>query len=174
MHRIIQKLWPRLLHDVWVNTICASRLLPSQLRFVGLRLGGLGIRRGTILHGVVWFGSGTVTIDRGVTLNRGVVINHSGGFQMAENSGLGPGTLILTATHEIGPPAKRWGEGRTARVVIGRGVWVGANVTVLPGVRIGDGCIIGAGSVVSRDCEPNTVYAGVPARPVRELVSRSG
>jgi len=165
----IGKMWPRLLRDHWVNSICASRLIPNQVRFAFLRMAGLRLRRSTIYQGVEWFGSGRVTFERGVTLNRGVVVNHSGGLYMGENSGLGPGTLIITATHEVGPAAKRWGRGTSTRVVIGRGVWVGANVTILPGVRIGDGCIIGAGAVVSRDCRPHTVYVGVPARPVREL-----
>lgn len=166
---VFRKLWPRFLHEFWINSICASRLIPNQARFLFLRLAGLQLRRGTVLHGVEWFGSGRVTFERGVTINRGVVVNHSGGLYMGENSGLGPGTLVITATHQIGPSSKRWGDGTTSRVVIGRGVWVGANVTILPGVRIGDGCIIGAGSVVSRDCVPHTIYAGVPARPVREL-----
>ncbi|MGN8051408.1 acyltransferase [Curtobacterium sp. 22159] len=169
MINLMQKLWPHLVREIWVNSICASRLIPSQARFLFLRLAGLRLRRCTVLHGVEWFGSGRVTFERGMTLNRGVVVNHSGGLYMGENSGLGPGTLVITATHEIGPAAKRWGDGTTARVVVGRGAWVGANVTILPGVRIGEGCIIGAGSVVARDCRPHTVYVGVPARPVRSL-----
>lgn len=170
MFNLVRKLWPNLAREFWLNTVCSSRLVPSQARFLLLRLGGLRLRRSTVLHDVEWFGSGRVTFERGVILNRGVVVNHSGGLYMAENSGLGPGTLVITASHEIGPPTKRWAAGTTARVVIGKGVWVGANVTILPGVRIGDGCIIGAGSVVSRDCLPDGIYAGVPARRLRDVV----
>ena len=54
------------------------------------------------------------------------------------------------------------------RVVLGRdGCWIGARAVILPGVTIGEGTIIGAGSVVTKDCEPGAVYVGVPARRVR-------
>lgn len=58
------------------------------------------------------------------------------------------------------PPRKR-------RTVIGNDVWIGINVTVLRGVLIGDGAVVAAGSVVTRDVPPYTIVAGVPARPVR-------
>lgn len=54
-------------------------------------------------------------------------------------------------------------------VHIGNGCWIGAGVTVCPGVTIGDGCVIGAGSVVIRDVPPNSFAAGVPCRVIREL-----
>lgn len=54
-------------------------------------------------------------------------------------------------------------------VVIGDFVWLGANVVVLPGVNIGEGTVVGAGSVVTRDLPPYAVAVGNPARPVRYL-----
>jgi maltose O-acetyltransferase len=56
-------------------------------------------------------------------------------------------------------------------VSIGDGVWIGARTTVLPGVTIGSGAIVAAGSVVNRDVEADTMVAGVPARLVRGLDS---
>lgn len=53
-------------------------------------------------------------------------------------------------------------------VIIGNDVWIGDRVTILPGVEIGDGCVIGAGSVVTRSIEPYSVAAGVPARVIRK------
>ena len=52
--------------------------------------------------------------------------------------------------------------------VVGNDVWIGQNVTILPGVHIGDGAIIGLNSIVTRDVEPYTIVAGNPARPVRK------
>ena len=52
--------------------------------------------------------------------------------------------------------------------VIGNDVWIGQNATILPGVHVGDGAIIGANSVVGRDVEPYTVVVGNPARPIRK------
>jgi len=58
---------------------------------------------------------------------------------------------------------------KTAPVVIEDDAWLGTNVVVLPGVRIGRGAVVGAGAVVTRDVPPFTVVAGVPARPIRAL-----
>jgi len=52
-------------------------------------------------------------------------------------------------------------------VTIGEGVWVGANVTILPGVTIGDASIVAAGSVVTKDVPPNSIVAGVPAKIIK-------
>lgn len=57
-------------------------------------------------------------------------------------------------------------EYRTGRVVIGRDVMIGANSTILPGVHIGDGAVVAAGALVSRDVPPGVMVAGVPARVV--------
>jgi phosphonate metabolism protein (transferase hexapeptide repeat family) len=61
---------------------------------------------------------------------------------------------------------------REKKVVIGNDVWVGHGAVVLPGVSIGDGAVIGANAVVSRDVAPYTIVAGVPAQPLRERFPR--
>ena len=55
------------------------------------------------------------------------------------------------------------------RKLTGNDVWLGANVTVCPGVTIGDGAVIAAGAVVTGDIEPGTIAAGVPARKIKEI-----
>ncbi|PHS09008.1 MAG: acetyltransferase [Kordia sp.] len=52
-------------------------------------------------------------------------------------------------------------------VIIGNGVWIGANVLITPGVRVGDNSIIGANSVVTKDVDSNSIYGGVPAKLIR-------
>lgn len=54
-------------------------------------------------------------------------------------------------------------------VISGRNVWVGANVSILPGVTIGDNCVIGAGSVVTHSIPANSVTYGAPCEVVREI-----
>lgn len=53
------------------------------------------------------------------------------------------------------------------KVIIGNDVWIGANVVVMPGIKIGDGAVIGAGSVVTKDIPKYTIAVGVPARVIR-------
>jgi len=64
---------------------------------------------------------------------------------------------------------KDWARVERAAVRIGNRAWIGLNVIILKGVEIGEGAVVGAGSVVSRDVPPWTVVAGNPARPIRQL-----
>jgi acetyltransferase-like isoleucine patch superfamily enzyme len=65
-----------------------------------------------------------------------------------------------------------WRAGSICRkpVAIGNGTWLGANVTILPGVNVGAGVIVAAGSVVHDDVPPNTLVAGSPARVIKSLI----
>lgn len=82
---------------------------------------------------------------------------------------MGPDCMIYTTNHGMAPGTPMWRQKSSAPlpVVIGNDVWIGARVIILPGVRIGDGSVIGAGSVVTHDVEPGTVVAGNPAKPVK-------
>ena len=59
--------------------------------------------------------------------------------------------------------------GQASEIRIGNDVWLGANVTILPGVTIGDNVIVGAGAVVTKDIPDNSLAVGVPARVVKEI-----
>ncbi|NOZ53742.1 MAG: acyltransferase [Gammaproteobacteria bacterium] len=84
----------------------------------------------------------------------------------------GPGVYILGGDHQYSVPGKFMHDlkdpGKNLPVIIEDDVWVGANVTILKGVHIGTGSIIGAGSVVTHDVESYTIVAGNPARLLRK------
>ncbi len=82
-----------------------------------------------------------------------------GKIRIEESAWLGP---RVTFTHTF-PPAtpEDWAE-----TVVGKGVKIGASVTILCGIHIGDNAVIGAGSVVTKDVPPGETWAGVPARPI--------
>ncbi|MGB1060198.1 MAG: acyltransferase, partial [Ketobacter sp.] len=61
-----------------------------------------------------------------------------------------------------------WDEDRTD-VILGRNVWIGANSCLLAGSRVGDNSIVGAGSVVTGEIPANEIWAGVPARKIKDL-----
>ena len=99
-----------------------------------------------------------------VFVNSGCRFQDQGGIDIGDGSLIGHNAVITTLNHDM-LPSKR-ADMHPARVVIGRGVWFGANVTVLPGVNIGDGAVVGAGAVVTKDVPAGAVVVGVPAKQV--------
>lgn len=81
----------------------------------------------------------------------------------------GPRVTIATAGHPVHPELRADGTQYSAPVVIEDDVWVGASVTILPGVTVGHGSIVAAGAVVTANVPPMSVVGGVPARVLREI-----
>jgi len=98
-----------------------------------------------------------------------VFFDGSAPIHIGKNCGIGMEVLFCTSTHLPGPPTERAGPVHPQPITVGDGCWIGARAVILPGVTIGEGCVIAAGAVVHRDCAPNSLYAGVPARRIKEL-----
>jgi len=81
----------------------------------------------------------------------------------------GPNVVLATAGHPILPELREQGYQYNALIRIGRNCWLGANVSVVPGVTIGDNVVIGAGSVVTKDLPSNVVAVGNPCKILREV-----
>jgi maltose O-acetyltransferase len=87
--------------------------------------------------------------------------------RIGNNCLFAPGVHVYTATHPLGAKARNSGRELGKPVTIGNNVWVGGRAILLPGVRIGDNAVIGAGAVVTKDVPPDTVVAGNPARIIK-------
>lgn len=88
---------------------------------------------------------------------------------------MGPEVVIMTTAHAFEDPIKpirRQGALPIQPVRVGNDVWIGTRVTIMPGITLGDGCIIGAGSVVTRDVPPLAIAAGNPAKVIRQRGDR--
>lgn len=80
-----------------------------------------------------------------------------------------PNVSILTATHPIDPDIRSSELEYALSITIGNHVWLGAGCSILPGVNIGDNCVIGAGSVVTKSIPANSVAVGNPCRVIRQI-----
>ncbi|MDI6644110.1 MAG: acyltransferase [Methanobacteriaceae archaeon] len=99
-----------------------------------------------------------------------VVLDGRGGIDIDKYTIIGFESVILSCTHQHqdhAVPIKKQGM-YTAPVKIGSDVWIGARVIIMPGVTIGDGSIIGANSVVTKDIDPYTIVGGVPAKFIKK------
>ena len=106
-----------------------------------------------------------LTLGRGVFINLGCRFQDTGGITIGDGTLIGHGSTLTTLNHHIDPD--RRADMVPAPIRIGRKVWLGAAVTVLPGVTMGDGAIVGAGAVVTKDVPANAIVAGVPAKLIR-------
>jgi acetyltransferase-like isoleucine patch superfamily enzyme len=103
-------------------------------------------------------GSGLVNYDAEILCNTSITIG--------DGCWIGPRVVIRDDDeHELD------GSIQTAPIVIGDNVWIGGQVTILKGVAIGDGAVIAAGAIVTKNVPPRALVAGVPARVMRENVS---
>lgn len=82
---------------------------------------------------------------------------------------IGPGVHIYCACHSTDPRERKTRQEWAKPVTIGNDVWIGGNVTLLPGVTIGDNCTIGAGAVVTHDIPANSIAVGNPAKVIKTL-----
>lgn len=124
----------------------------------------------------VWIAK-TFNCDNGKNIHIGD--NFTGNFNLTildirevcigDNVMIGPNTLITTVGHPLSPAKRRLNMAYAKPVSIGNDVWIGGNVTILPGVTIGDNVVIGAGAVVTHDVPSNSVAVGVPARVIKQI-----
>jgi acetyltransferase-like isoleucine patch superfamily enzyme len=108
-----------------------------------------------------------IRIGKNVFVNHACTFMDRGGITLEDNVLVGPKVNLITTNHPIEPGQRRGTI--SLPIVLKKGAWIGANVTVMPGVTIGENAIVGAGAVVTKDVAANTIVAGVPARVVKKL-----
>ena len=141
---------------------------PEELRVLFSRLTGRPVDESFGLFPPFYTDCGkNIHIGKQVFINMGCKFQDQGGIFIGDGALIGHGVVLATLNHAMAP------ENRStmipAPIRIGRRVWIGASATVLPGVTIGDGAVVAAGAVVTRDVPENTVVGGVPARIIRHL-----
>lgn len=109
---------------------------------------------------------GEIRIGDRVVMSRGVHLSAREGIVIGDDTMIGEYTSVRDADHDRDACGLLRNRYRSAPIIIGQRVWIGRGVIVLPGVRIGDGAIVAANAVVSRDVPAGAVVAGVPARVV--------
>ena len=160
----------RHLINIILSLLPPSRLFAARAAF--LRLAGIEMHRSVKFCGRGWiYGQGRLIIGEGTWLSPGVVFytHLEAEIQIGERCDLGPGVEFIVGSHEVGTGERRAGNGTARAIVVGNGCWVGAKSVILGGVTIGDGAIIAAGAVVTRDVPAHTLVAGVPAVVKRQL-----
>lgn len=157
--------------------VIAKRLPPSYSR---MNFGSKHIR-GILVRGFVKKAGKNINVERGAIFSRDITIgDYSGigentvipgrGVRIGNNVMMGPWCIIYTTNHEYGRtdiPMIMQGMKEPEPVTVGDDVWIGGRVIILPGVKVGNGCIIGAGAVVTKDVPDYAIVGGNPARVLK-------
>lgn len=169
--KVILKECRFIISDFWNNVIAASVLCPWKIRAFFYRVSGNFIGRNCHLAPRLFLGPG----DGKLHVGGGTFINYDCWFDLAddifigENCNIAMNVHFVNATHEMGDKTRRAGRGITKPINIGSGSWIGADSIIMPGVCIGTGCIIGAGSLVLHDTDDNSIYIGRPAQKYKQI-----
>lgn len=154
--------------DALLNGIGGSYLIPPSLRWRYLELFGLDLQN-SMISAKCFIGGTDLAIGWRSFVNYRCFFDTSAPIIIGMDVNIGMGCYFVTSTHQIGPSGRRGGAAATAPITVNDGAWLGACVLVLPGVTIGRGSVVAAGSVVTRDVPDDALVAGVPARQIRQL-----
>lgn len=157
-----------------ITKIIATNLISYKTRLRLMRLIGCNVSDAYIEHNIQLH---KLENTCNLLINTGSYINHDVYFELAAPIYIGKNVAIamynkfITSTHDLdnGDETKRVRGYVCKPITVEDGVWIGANCTILPGVTIGSGAVICAGSVVTKDVLPNCLYGGVPAKKIKNL-----
>lgn len=159
--------------NLFINIIAASKLVPPVIRTYLYNLAGLHIKNFNVSPGC-FMGSSKITIGKSSFINYNVFFDSFSPIKIGNKCFVAMEVMFCTSEHEkvkeehyIAVSSKTTGK----PITIEDNCWIGARAIILPGVTIKEGCIIAAGTVVTKDCEAHCLYAGVPAKKIREFKS---
>jgi maltose O-acetyltransferase len=148
----------------FLNFTCI--FLPYPLRNIYLRLFGIKIPLSSSIHrNVKLFHIGNIECGKNTVINFGCYLDNRRKIIIGNNVGIAHDTKIYTLGHDLNDPEFKT-KGKS--VIIKDNVFIFSNTLIMPGVTIGEGAIILAGSVVSHDVEPYTIVAGNPAKKIKK------
>ena len=113
-----------------------------------------------------------IEVGKNFFANYNCTILDNGGVKIGDNVLFAPNVSLYTVGHPLDPELRNqeWEQARP--ITIGNNVWLGGNVIILPGVKIGDNVVVGAGSVVNKNIPPNSIVVGNPAKVLRQITQQ--
>lgn len=146
---------------------------PEQLRELFSRLTGRPVDQTFALFPPFYTDCGkNIHIGKHVFINMGCKFQDQGGIYIGDGTLIGHNVVLATLNHAMQPDRRSTMIPKP--IHIGENVWIGSNAVILPGVTVGNGAIIAAGAVVSKDVPENTIVGGVPAKVIRKIEIEQG
>lgn len=143
---------------MWLPFECVRRVwLIITLKHTGKKI--------FVMKNVEFMSPQRISIGDNSVVNKGTLLDGRGTLTIGKNVDIAREVIIWTCTHDVNHPKHST---HCSPVTVEDHVWIGCRAIIMPGVKIGRGAVIGAGSVVTKDVPPKTIVAGVPAKIIRE------
>lgn len=155
-----------------INMVQASPLVPARIRRDILRRCGMDLDDTSGIAENNYIGSNKLVMGKQTAINIGGFYDGNAPIILEDYVRCGPYVKILTGTHRYRKSSirRRVEDGTISEsVIIKKGSWIGMGAMILPGITVAEGCIIAAGAVLTKDTEPNGLYAGNPAKRIKDL-----
>ena len=110
-----------------------------------------------------------IKLGKNVFINSSCYFMDCGKITIVDNVFIGPSCGLYTANHPLDFQTRNQGLEQALQITIGNNVWLGGNVVILPGITIGDNCVIGAGSVVTKNIDANSIACGNPCKVIKKV-----
>ncbi len=141
---------------------------PEEVRRIFSKLIGKGVDESFRMFPPFYTECGkNIFVGKNVFINCGCHFQDWGGIHIGDDVLIGSQTVLATINHGRLPQNRK--ENQPSPIHIGKGVWIGSHVTILPGVTVGDYAIIAAGAVVAQDVPAGVIVGGVPAKVIRKI-----
>jgi len=159
----------KIFNSIQSLSICHPRIRTKMLQGMGVKMG-----QNAQIAENVYVGSNKLEMGKETYVNVGSFLDGSEKIIIEDYVRVGPYVKLLTGTHKYRNSVirRRTEDGTLSKPVkIKKGCWIGLGAIILPGITVAEGCIVAAGSVVIRDTKPNGLYAGNPAKRVKDLAT---
>lgn len=167
----IQRKFAYNIKNILLNGIASSVFTPPILQRWIYKSLGYAIHKTSRIYPQCFCGAGNGKLKVGANsyINYRCFLDLGNDIIIGDNVSIAFNCIFINSSHEIGDKKQRAGAGLAKKIIIEDGCWIGANTTILPGVRIAKGCIIGANSLITKDTEKNGLYVGAPAIRIKTL-----
>lgn len=143
--------------------------LIGNIPFYGIRnfyyklILGVKLGEGSSIHMGAFFVESNLSVGLNSVINRNCHLDCRGGIVLGNNVSISPECSLITGSHDVNSPDFKYIEGH---IIINDYVWIGTRAMILPNIELGEGAVICAGAVVTKDVRPYTIVGGVPARKI--------
>ncbi len=158
--------------NLFINTIASSKLMTPRIRKLIYNSMGLDVSNNAHVSASCFMGNPNVSIDENTFINYNCFFDSFSKITIGKDCLIAMEVMFCTSKHDT---FEENGSVNISRQTTGKPIniedncWIGARSTILPGVTVHEGCIIAAGAVVNKDCEKFSLYAGIPAKKIKQL-----